>query len=132
MASTERIVSRAISSGAPLGNCGVTFLPCLGPSGNVYDRARQMPMKCDEIRDYGCSKPLGALERTSDYESGGQEFESLRARHSRCKVKITSRRKHCGLMSSHPHPLKLDGKRVQPARAVVGDDDRLREHAAGF
>ena len=54
MTSTERMVSRASLSGAPLGNLRVTVLPCLGLSGNVYDRVRQMPMKCDEI--WSCSQ----------------------------------------------------------------------------
>src|SRR5262245_13948108 len=84
MASTERMVSRAILSGAPLGNLRVTLLPCLGLSGNVYDRARQMPISCGEIWPYApfkCLQAMGGV--TSVYESGGQEFESLRARHLR-------------------------------------------------
>src|SRR5436305_7533666 len=30
------------------------------------------------------------------------------------------------------HALKFGGERMQPARAVVGDDDGFREYAAGF
>src|SRR5438093_44709 len=30
------------------------------------------------------------------------------------------------------HPLKFRGERMQPARAVVADDDGFREYAAGF
>jgi len=32
----------------------------------------------------------------------------------------------------HRQPLEIRGERVQPPRAVIGDDDGLGEHAAGF
>src|SRR5262249_40526525 len=36
------------------GNLGVTLIPCLRLSGNVYDMTRQMPIEYDEI--WGCGR----------------------------------------------------------------------------
>lgn len=34
------------------------------------------------MESMACCAPVAQLDRAPDYESGGQEFESLRARHS--------------------------------------------------
>src|SRR5262249_52441474 len=72
------------------------------------------------------------------YESGGQEFESLRARHlygmlSQLRPSVAREcGEHEGWCALNRQPLEVGREVVQPARAIVGDDDGLGEHAAGF
>ena len=39
------------------------------------------PVSPAKFTGRGCEAPVAQLDRAPDYESGGQEFESLRARH---------------------------------------------------
>jgi hypothetical protein len=46
-----------------------------------------MPLPAGPTSPPAGSAPVAQLDRAPDYESGGQEFESLRARHFRFDIK---------------------------------------------
>ncbi len=82
----------------------------------------------DSFAETSACAPVAQLDRAPDYESGGQEFESLRARHFSPTVLITSLRptsnslRNAGSLAS-PEPLLLLSLLLLPAgvgRGLLG------------
>src|SRR5438445_11234386 len=81
------VPSRTIRDGGGPNTCDKTFAgsACFSEIqslGNTPHRGRPSRPDRGLVSCRPCCAPVAQLDRAPDYESGGQEFESLRARHS--------------------------------------------------